>query len=443
MTRKEQPKQSLFNILRSLPGLMLLVSFLLMACKQDHMTAEETDESVFENLDNDIIIDLNSLTYTIANAHDQFLSFIGVRALAMTHLVIHDAFNAIEPKYESYAFTGKYDNADPIAAAAQAARVVLVTAYPDRKDTIDAVCNPWLASVEDGEAKTKGIALGNLSAEKIIEMREGDGHEKNGDYTPMTKPGDYQYTPGFDWVWKPDFSYARPFTLDSLTQFRSPPPPVLDSEEYAASYNEVKAYGCKGSKVRSEDETNYAHWWAEFAEHGWNRIGRITAAERDLPIMETAHMFALINMNIYDMYLVSFDSKYHYDTWRPVTAIQQGDINNNSETEADPGWEPEMLTPPWPEYPSAHAAVAAGGAEIVSHVYGSTEVSFTMESVAALPTAKSRTYHHLDSAANDCASSRVMNGFHFRFATEEGKAQGRKVAQHVIAHYLRPLNEVE
>lgn len=440
---KTNSRQHSSKIYSGLPGMMLLVLFLLMACKQDKMTAEETGESVFENLDNDVIIDLNHLTYTIANAHDQFLSFIGVRALTMTHLAIHDAFNAIEPKYEPYAFKEKYEDADPIAAAAQAARVVLEKAYPDRKDTIEAVCNQWLASVEDGEAKDKGIALGNLSAEKIIEIREGDGHEKNGEYTPMTKPGDYQYTPGFDWVWKPDFSYARPFTLDSLAQFRSPPPPALDSDAYAASYNEVKEYGCKGSQVRSQDETNYAHWWAEFAEHGWNRIGRITAEERNLPIRETVRMFALINMNLYDMYLVSFDSKYHYDTWRPITAIQQGDVDNNPETEPDANWEPEMLTPPWPDYPSTHAAVAAGGAEIVSRVYGSPEVSFTMESVTALPTAKTRTYHHLDSAANHCASSRIMNGFHFRFATEEGKAQGRKVAQHVIAHYLRPLNEVE
>ena len=139
MTGKEQPQPSLFKIFRSFPGLMLLVSFLLMACQQDHMKTEETAQSVFENLDNDIIIDLNHLTYTIANEHDQFLSFIGVRALAMTHLAIHDAFNAIEPKYEPYAFKEKYENADPIAAAAEATRVVLEKAYPDRKDTIEAV----------------------------------------------------------------------------------------------------------------------------------------------------------------------------------------------------------------------------------------------------------------------------------------------------------------
>ncbi len=438
MTAKEKIKKSSGILSVGFTVMILSASLLLLACRQDAMTAEEKERSVLEQLGNDIILDLNKLAYTIANEHDQFLSFIGVRALAMSHLAIHDAFNAIEPQYEPYAFSGEFEKADPLAAAAQAARVVLEKAYAGRKDTIQAVCNRWLASVEEGVAKAQGIQLGQLSAEKMIALREGDGHEKNGDYTPMTKPGDYQYTPGFDWVWKPDFSYARPFTLDSLAQFRSPLPPSLSSETYAKDYREVKEYGCKESQVRSQDQTHYAHWWAEFAEHGWNRIGRITAKERNLSLLETARMFALINMNLYDMYLVSFDSKYHYDTWRPVTAIHQGDTDHNPETEPDPDWQPEMQTPPWPEYPSAHAAVAAGGAEILSHVYGSPEVSFTMESVTALPEAKTRTYHHLDSVANDCANSRIMNGYHFRFATEEGKVQGRKVAQHIYTHYLRP-----
>ena len=105
----------------------------------------------------------------------------------------------------------------------------------------------------------------------------------------------------------------------------------------------------------------------------------------------------------------------------------------------DPDWVPEMATPPWPDYPSAHAAVAAGEAEIVSHVFGTPEITFTMESLTALPTAKVRTYHNLDSAANECAESRIMNGFHFRFATEAGKKQGREVAKHIIQNYLRPL----
>lgn len=386
-----------------------------------------------------LIIDINRLTYAIANEHDQFYSFIGVRALTMVHLAIHDILNTVDPQFERYYVNEPVRDIDVSAAAISASQTILLKAYPRQADTIQLVCTNWLAKIEATESKTVGINYGKKVAESYIQLRTGDGHEKNGNYTPMTKPGDYQYTTGFDWVWKPDFTVARPFTLDSITQFRCDPPPSLGEEAYARSYQEVKTYGKKGSEVRSEDETNYAYWWAEFGEHSWNRIGRITAHERQLPANAANRMFALINMNLYDLYLVSFDSKYHYDTWRPVTAIHNGRTDNNPHTEGDSNWEPEMLTPPWPEYPSAHAAVGASGATIIAHIYGTNKVAFTMESITALPEAKSRSYTDLDLAAEECASSRIMNGFHFRFATDVGLKQGRAVAKHTLQNFLQKL----
>jgi len=393
-----------------------------------------------EPVTNEFVIDLNHLTYTIAEQHDHFYSFIGVRTLTMVHLAIHDALNVIKPRFETYVFTGRYPDADPIITAATAAREILHAAYPDRVDTINLICNNLIDFAASSVRKGKSIQLGKTIADTYLALRKGDGHEKQGDYTPMTKPGDYQYTPGWNnWVLKPDFDYARPFAMDSVSQFRSPPPPESTSDTYANSHNEVKTYGCKNSTVRTKDQTNYAHWWAEFAEHSWNRIGRITAREKGLPARETARMFALINMDIYDIYLASLESKYYYDTWRPYTAIRQADKDENPLTEPDTIWEPEMLTPPWPEYPSAHASVAAGSAEIVSEVFGTSKVSFTMESTSALPDAKTRTYSDLDQAADECADSRIMNGYHFRFATEEGKNQGRRVARYILENYLRPV----
>ena len=145
-------------------------------------------------------------------------------------------------------------------------------------------------------------------------------------------------------------------------------------------------------------------------------------------------------MDIFDIYITSFDSKYYYDTWRPITAIHAADSDNNPATQPDPSWQPEMVTPPWPDYPSAHAAVAAGGAEIVSYVYGTSKIQFSMESVTALPTgSRARAYNDLNVAAEDCATSRIMNGYHFRFATEAGKHQGREVAKYIHTHHLLPI----
>ncbi len=414
-------------------GLVLTIG--LSAC-----VSMEKDQ-VPTSISNDIVIDLNRLTYSIANEHDQFYSFIGVRALSMVHLAMHNAFNAITPEFTTYIFEDKAKDADPIAAAATSTQLILEKAYPARKDTIAMVCSRWLSQIEEGEAKEKGIALGKKVANQLIAMREGDGHEKQGDYTPMTKPGDYQYTPGFDYVWKPDFTFARPFTLDSVSQFRSPTPPPFESDTYQESYEEVKLYGKKGSQERSAEQTHIGHWWAEFGEHSWNRIGRITAVEKNLSLRESARLFALLNMNLYDLYLVSFDSKYHYDTWRPYTAIREADRDNNPNTLADLQWEPEMVTPPWPEYPSAHAAVGAAGAEIVASVFGTTAVDFTMTSVTAEPPGSERSYTNLDQVADHCADSRIWNGYHFRFATEEGKKQGRQLASFVLNNFLLPLDK--
>jgi hypothetical protein len=151
-------------------------------------------------------------------------------------------------------------------------------------------------------------------------------------------------------------------------------------------------------------------------------------------------MFALINMNLFDIYVASFDSKYVYNFWRPYTAIHFAEKDGNPATQADTGWLPEMQTPPWPDYPSAHAAVGEGGAAIVSYVFGTPDISFEMESISALPEARIRSYVNVDSAANECANSRVMNGYHFRFSTEAGKRQGRDIAKYICSNYLRPLN---
>lgn len=358
-----------------LKSIMPALCFFMIGIAQN-----QTKESVQNN---EVAIAWNLIAVETANAHDQFFSFIGSRALAMAHVAMHDALNAIVPKYEHYAFTGHEPGAHPIAATAQAAHDVLAAIYPAKQTVLDAELQKWLSKVSDEQNKNLGIKVGKQAAAAILARRQNDGHDAKGEYKPGTNPGDYQYTPNFDWVLAPDFRYAKPFALSSPDQFRASPPPKLNSAEYAEAYNEV--------------------------------------------------------MNIFDTYLATFDSKYHYNTWRPYTAIRMGDKDGNPDTAPDPSWEPEMLTPPFPEYPSGHSAVGASGAEILTHVYGTPNVTFSMESVTALPNAKVRSYDNLNRAADDCADSRVMNGFHFRFATEAGKFLGRRVARHLISNYLRPI----
>jgi hypothetical protein len=393
--------------------------------------------------DNTVAVEWNRIAYETANAHDQFLSFGGVRAMTMVHIAMHDALNAVIPRYEQYAFQGRTPDAQPIAALTQAAYAVLAAVYPKQMPTLDAARSRFLSAVPNDEARERGVALGARAAAAILALRAGDGHDASGDYRPRRKPGSYQYTAPFNFALAPDFRFAKPFALKTPNQFRAAQPPMLASAAYATAFNEVKRFGVTNSAARSEDQTSYAHWWAEFAEHAWNRIGRLTAVERKLDLLATARMFALINMDIFDVYLATWDSKYHFDTWRPITAIRAAQLDGNAHTTPDTAWAPEMQTLPFPEYPSGHSAVCAGGAEVVAHVYGTNRVAFQMQSLTALPGRGMRAFSDLAVAANECADSRVMNGFHFRFATEAGKALGRDVARHLIATRLRPLSASE
>lgn len=390
---------------------------------------------------NEVIIAWNNMAVTIANQQDQFLPFVGVRALTMMHVAMNDALNAISLKYVPYAFNGNNPDADATAAISEAAFIVLSSVYPDRLDTLQEERRKWLDSIPESPAKKVGIQLGMQSAAAIMELRKDDGHKVFASYTQRNVPGAYEILPGLPFQFNPDTKRNKAFVLQKPDQFRVPPPPGLTSDEYAQDFNEVKAYGVSGSKVRSQDQTNYAHWWAEFGEHGWNRIGRITAAQKKLPIHETARMFALLNMTMYDLYIGVCDSKYYYDTWRPITAIKHADKDNNPATAPDTSWQPEMMTVPIPEYPSGHSADGAACATIVANVYGTKNISFEMESVTALPAAKTRSFTHLDSATNECARSRIMNGFHFRFSTEMGKEQGRKIAEYILTAVFKPVKE--
>ncbi len=416
-------------------SLLLLIATL---CSSSiFISKDNTEES--EILESKLISDWNLLAYRIAYEHDQFYSLIGIRALTMVHLSIHDVLNSIHSHYERYAYFEDHPLADPVASVSQAAFEILVVQYPDRTDTLQNYLHNILDDLKQTEAKHEGLLLGKAVAKNMLQLRANDGHQKQGNYTPMSKPGDYQYTPGWNnWVLKPDFNYALPFALDTVTQFRSPPPPHLTTRQYTQSFMEVKKFGQKNSTSRSPDQTNYAHWWAEFAEHSWNRIGRMITKSEDMSPWEASRMFALINMDIYDIYLASLESKYYYDTWRPITAIINADTDNNPETTADKNWKPEMLTPPWPEYPSAHAAVGAGGAEIVSHILGTDQFNFSMTSTSAKPEAKTRSFKSFKEAAIECAESRIMNGYHFRFATDEGLRQGTNIARYIHSNFLKP-----
>jgi hypothetical protein len=390
-------------------------------------------------LRSELIVSWNIVAHDIAFAEDQLLTFKGQRALAMMHLAMHDALNAIVPVYEAYAYTGGPRFAHPIAATSQAAHDVLVAQYPDQRAQLGDQLARWLAHVPDGVLRDRGIALGRATAAAIVALREGDGWDFPGTYQFGHGPGRYQTTPPWNgFVAQPGFRLAKPFVLEYAQQFRPAPPPPLRTASYAHALREVKEQGAADSTMRTDEQTAYAIWWMEFAEGSVNRLAGQLAADRKLHLWQTARLFAHVGVALYDTYVATWDAKYAYDHWRPYTAIRAADTDGNPRTTSDMLWEPLRPTPPFPEYTSAHAAACGASFGVLQQTLDGRG-SFTMETTTAPPGMPTRTFASFRAAAAECADSRVRLGWHFRYATDAGLELGRQIARYTQNRSLRTL----
>ncbi|MDF2968515.1 MAG: phosphoesterase PA-phosphatase related protein [Nocardioidaceae bacterium] len=400
---------------------------------------EDVSPTVSTVRNGSVVVAWSRIVFEAAMTDDGYVSFMGTRHQAMMHIAMHDALNAIDPRFDQYAYFGRSKGANPIAAAAKAAHDVLVAVYPAQRTTLDAELATWLARVPDGSDKTKALTLGAKAAAAIVALRQNDGTDVDllsPNYTPGTQPGDYQFVPPYDFTFAEDFRYATPFGLNSPEQFRLSAPPALTSRAYARAYNEVKSVGAINSTTRTRDQSNYANWWYEGSEIGWARIARVTTTSEELKLWRAARMFALVNMSLYDSYVAGWDTRFHWDTWRPYTAIRAGDTDGNRGTVKDATWKSYLETPPVQDYPSTHSALGAGAAEVLKRCFKTDRVPFSMGSLTALPANPVRSFTTFTQAANENADSRVRAGIHFRFATEQGKALGRMVGTYIVEHHL-------
>jgi hypothetical protein len=382
----------------------------------------------------------NEVAYNAFGGAQYQHSLMASRINAMMHLAIHDALNGIEEKYARYAFNGKNADADPIAAAASAAHLVLLNEMPDKEGFLDSAFAQSLAAVKEGEAKTKGIALGKEAANAVLSKRRHDGSAGDvlGQIPPSNQPGIYQPVPPFNIFFAPHWENVKLFSLNTKDQFRSKPFPALTSTEYAAAFNEVKEVGRLNSTVRTTDQTAYSKFWYEFSEAGWNRVARVAAVSKKLNLMEAARLFALVDMAIADAYIAGWDAKIHHNFWRPYTAIRKADIDGNNATVADADWEPSEPTPPVHDYPSTHSALGNAAATVLAKILGDN-TPFTMTSPTALPAGSTRSFQSFSQAANENADSRVMAGIHFRFSCEAGQELGNKIGAWTVSNHLKPL----
>lgn len=358
------------------------------------------------------------------------------RVMAMVHVAMFDAVNSIERKYRPYLVQLPASaNVSGEAAAATAAGAILAAVNPQARTEVKALLATYLGTIPDGPAKAEGIQLGEAVAAKVLVARAGDGSTTPDSYRPKTTPGVYVPTPS---MWAPMWPNVRPFALTTASQFRPAPPIALSSAEWTADYNEIKTLGRIDSAARSAAQTEAARFWLSVGGDVYYPMVRSIAAERKLGVLDSARLFALVAVARADSLIAVFDAKYHYDFWRPVTAIRHGDNDNNPATERDATWQPIADTPMHPEYPCAHCITAASMCAVLEAVIGTSaiaEVAMTSRTAPGV----TRRWTDLRQFVKEVSDARIWAGFHYRSSTRVGQDMGRRIGEYVVENYMQPI----
>jgi hypothetical protein len=359
------------------------------------------------------------------------------------------------------------------AAIAAAAHDTLVALYPSQKTDLDDAFVEDLGAIPDGRGKANGVELGQRAASTILALRADDGSQHDEprigiDFIPGDGPGQWRQDPvsrhplALGALW----GAVAPFVLRSGDQLRVPPPPPLESPEYAAAFEEVKALGGDGvvtPTVRSADQTFAGIYWAYDGTPSlcapprlYNQITLRIAEQQGTHGIELARLLALVNVAMADAGIAIWESKYHYRLWRPVAGIREAD--DNSATDADPTFTPlgapasnltgPNFTPPFPSYPSGHAGFGGALFQILRRFYGTDRIAFTfvsdefngetVDNAGQLRPLVPRSFASLSQAEEENGQSRIYLGIHWSFDKTQGIAQGRNVADQVFAQALVP-----
>jgi hypothetical protein len=397
----------------------------------------------------DVVLDWNAIAINTAVANGQN-PFDLSRVAAITQLAVFEAVNAVTGDYHPY--LGSIvapPGASADAAAVEAAYRVLSHYYPASVSMLDAARANYLALIADGQAKDDGIATGDAAAAAMMLLRANDGSSPAQFKIPGSAvPGEWQATPscpivngiavGVFFQWQ----NVAPFGVPNAKAYLLDPPPALTSDRYAKAYNEVLTVGSLTSTERPQDRADVVHFYAATSSTVvFDQAARQIAVAQGRSLSENARDLALVNMAISDSFVASFFNKYHYNFWRPETAIHAGDTDSNWKTTADPTYAPFIATPCFPGYPSNHASGSNGGAEMMRRLYGEGGHSITLSN-PAVPNIVLH-YTRFKQITDDVDDARVYGGIHFRTDQDAGGVLGRAIATFVYKHNLNPLHHDE
>jgi hypothetical protein len=360
-----------------------------------------------------------------------------IRTMAIVHVSVHDAVNAITCDYRTYLSIRCGPWGAPEAAAIGAAHRALVGLLPAQVPALNAARAASLAGHGLTESDP-GVAFGEAVAEVVLAVRSTDGSAQA--QFPYTAPG--AGNPG---VWVsvgaapavlPGWKNVNLWVLRNLSQFQPDGPPPLNSRRYARDYNEIKQIGSLTSLTRTEQQTEIARFWLASPTVIWNGVARQVIEARGLDLSATARALALIYLASADASIACWNAKYTFNFWRPITAIRNGDVDDNVRTEGDPAWAPLFATPQHPEYLSGHSTNSSAMATVLMLLFGD---KLGAPIVATSPTNPGfeRHWATFSEGVEEVIEARIYSGIHYRTSDEDGAAVGRKIARFVVNHALR------
>lgn len=354
---------------------------------------------------------------------------------ASVHIAIYDAVVAISGGYHPFANSPATPaaGASVDAAAASAACTVLRGLFPNRAPQYEPACATYIGALPDGDARTRGLAIGGEIGAATLEMRADDGRMASASYLAGSDPGDFRGVNPVN-VFLPS---VRPFALMTAAQFRADGPPDLTSYTYAQDLNEVKAFGGAVSTLRTAEQLDLARFNTEPPPRFWARnLRRFVSDAR--PVVENARLMAMLYVISADAIEACFDSKYHFDFWRPQSAIPLADTDGNPATTADAAWTPVVPTPNHPEYPAAHGCNTGAVAGALERFFGTNKIDFIFDSAVAGLATPVREYHSTDQLMKDVINARIFGGMHYRNSGVDGTTLGLRVAKWIGKNYFRP-----
>jgi hypothetical protein len=436
---------------------------------------------------NSIAVDASGLDHTpVAEDEnrvfgEQFGPTRAARAMAIVHVAMFEAANAVGGSYNSYVGLAPVKSPGQVsarAALAQAAHDTLVKLYPSQAPALDVELAYELAGVKNADRRDRGVALGKSAAAAILAKRDKDGSDHlepllGSEFVTSPDPGKWRQDPisqvpialGASW------KNVKPFVIRSSSQFRTPPPPALDSRAYADAYNEVKTLGGDGKPggtptTRTDEQSFIGVFWAYDGTPSlcapprlYNQVTVTIAKKKSTSGLQLARLLALVNVAMADAALTAWESKFYYQRWRPITGIREADPrtgptglgDGNNATKGDANFTPlgapasnlhgPNFTPPFPAYPSGHASIGGALFETLRNFYGTDKIPFTFVSDEWNGTTRDingnvrpkrpRSFQTLSEAEEENGQSRVYLGIHWSYDKVYGIASGRRVSDYV------------